>query len=114
MSVDLTQFRPGDEILVEYRGVVVDDEPGVPGRQVAIGESYVPLVRAVSARLVPPVIEPERRYVDRHGNLYIGGTDGALVGPITSNERGSCVWPKNGSAWPAGLRPAVLHPVVPA
>lgn len=112
VSVDATQFRIGDDVIVEVRATIVDGAYGLAA-QVGNGASSadIPLASAISARHVPPTIDPSRYYIDRPGTLYFGLAGGCLQ-VLAPKNIGKTLGPDQVPRL-VGLRPAEVRAVVP-
>lgn len=105
MTVDLTRFTEGDDVIAEVRGTVQ-----MIGRSayLSVGGVRFPLAAVSAARHVPPEILVRSPYVDRRGVAYIG-FDSRNVYRLDDPN----VTPISAHLVP-GLRPAEIRAVVPA
>lgn len=110
MSVDLTQYVEGDDILVTYRGRVFSD-PTI-GTFVRVEQANLNLSAAVTAEHVTPEIKDGQFYMAGR-QLYVGSTGGVLYGPLGGLRAPDRHEPTQ-VALIRGLRPAEVRPVVPA
>lgn len=111
MSVDLTQFEAGDDILVTVRATVEIDG-GLYLARIQANRHAVMLDTAVSAEHVTPEIHAGAYYTDGARRLYIGLPNGRLRGNLGAFEPAE--YGPTEVILIRGLRPAEVRPVVPA